>query len=136
MATFKHHIHTLAYMCTTHIHLYTIPGLPTINRTSAISSLLNMAAFLSLTVDFVACQFGSSVDKLLHVRLKFVVLMKLGEASGDVGALAGCVICIASLWEMPWGGERDKPPLLIVSTETKLCQTYLYYRYQFPLKNN
>lgn len=38
-----------------------LPGLPTINVISAISWLLNMAAFLSLTVGLVACQLGSRV---------------------------------------------------------------------------
>jgi len=39
-----------------------VPGLPTMKRISAISSLLNMAAFLSLTVGLEACQLGSTVD--------------------------------------------------------------------------
>jgi hypothetical protein len=95
-----------------------VPGLPTTKRMSAISSLLNIAAFLSLTVGLEACQLGSTVDWPGQVKLKDV-LVKLGDASGDVGALAGCVICIASRCEMLWGGERDRPPLFGVSAVTK-----------------
>lgn len=68
---------------------FILPGLPTIKRISAINSLLNMAALRSRTVDLVACQLGSKVERLEQVRLKFVVLVKLGDARGDVGALAG-----------------------------------------------
>lgn len=69
------------------------------NVMSAISSLLNMAAFLSLTLALLACQLGSIV--LIPagdvVRVKVVVeVAGLGDASGDTGAEAGCVI-IASL---------------------------------------
>jgi hypothetical protein len=105
--------------------LWYVPGLPTTKRMSAISSLLNIAAFLSLTVGLEACQLGSMVDWPGQVKLKDV-LVKLGDARGDVGALAGCVICIVSRWEMLWGGDRDRPPLLGVSAATKEQWTWKY----------
>jgi len=77
-----------------------------------------MAAFLSLTVGLEACQLGSTVDWPGHIKVKDVVV-KLGDARGDVGALAGCVICIVSRCEMLWGGDKDRPPLLGVSAATK-----------------
>lgn len=64
-----------------------VPGLPTIKWTSAISSLLNMAALRSRIVGLDACQLGSSVDCPPDIKLNDVP--KLGEASGEVGALAG-----------------------------------------------
>lgn len=75
------------------------PSLPTIKLMSAINSLLNIAAFRSRTVDFVACQFGSPVFMIGH---KFpldgiqndVLRTAPGEANGDDGdddgALHGC----------------------------------------------
>ena len=83
------------------------------------SWLLNMAAFRSLTEDFDACQFGSRVlwAGLFSVKADVGEVAGFGEAKGDVGALAGCVICTDSLWETLFGGDTDKPPPLIVSTE-------------------
>lgn len=112
------------------------PGLPTKNRMSAINSLLNMAAFRSRTVDLVACQFESSVVRLEHVRLKLLVVIKFGDANGDVGALAGCVICIVSRWEMLLGGDIDKPPLLSVSTRTYNIYTHFGKKYMLSKKYN
>lgn len=103
---------------------------------SAINSLLNMAAFRSRTVDLVACQFESSVVRLEHVRLKLLVVIKFGDANGDVGALAGCVICIVSRWEMLLGGDIDKPPLLSVSTRTYNIYTHFGKKYMLSKKYN
>lgn len=103
---------------------------------SAINSLLNMAAFRSRTVDLVACQFESSVVRLEHVRLKLLVVIKFGDANGDVGALAGCVICIVSRWDMLLGGDIDKPPLLSVSTRTYNIYTNFGKKYMLSKKYN
>lgn len=103
---------------------------------SAINSLLNMAAFRSRTVDLVACQFESSVVRLEHVRLKLLVVIKFGDANGDVGALAGCVICIVSRWEMLLGGDIDKPPLFSVSTRTYNIYTHFGKKYMLSKKYN
>lgn len=83
------------------------PGLPTINLTSDIKSLLNIAALRSLTVGFVACQFGSRVPNGPGDRL--------GVDGGDDGALAGCKICSVSLWAMRCGGDKLNDPLFKVS---------------------
>lgn len=66
-----------------------LPSLPTIKLISAINSLLNIAAFRSRTVDFVACQFGSPVFIIGHEfplgGIQKEVLSAPGEASGDDG---------------------------------------------------
>ncbi len=76
------------------------PSHPTIKLISAINSLLNIAAFRSRTVDFVACQFGSPVFIIEHkFPLDGIQNDELsnapGEANGDDGdedgALHGCV---------------------------------------------
>lgn len=65
------------------------PSLPTIKLISAINSLLNIAAFRSRTVDFVACQFGSPVFIIGHEfpldDIQNDVLSAPGEANGDEG---------------------------------------------------
>lgn len=79
------------------------------NLTSAIKSLLNMAAFLSLTVGFVACQFGSKV-------LPQVPIGEMqGLDGGEPGALAGCITCRLSRCEITCGGDKLREPLFKVS---------------------
>lgn len=79
------------------------------NRTSAIRSLLNMAAFLSLTVGFVACQLGSRV-------LPEVPMGEMqGLDGGEPGALAGCITWRLSRCEITCGGDKLSEPLFSVS---------------------
>ena len=80
-------------------------GGPTTKKTSAISSLLYMAALRSRMLVLVACQLGSSVDALALLKL----IGRLGVVSGDVGVLeppptpdGGCVIWMISLDWPPW----------------------------------
>lgn len=87
------------------------PGLPTTNRTSAMSSLLNIAALRSRTVGLEACQLGSRV-------LSGPIGLIHGLEGGDPGALAGCNIWRLSFWDTVCGGDKDKAPLLIVSAIT------------------
>lgn len=77
---------------------------------SAINSLLNIAAFRSLTVGFVACQLGSVVGSFVswlevmwftetadgECKQNEVELCPLGEPKGELGMLDGCVINILS----------------------------------------
>jgi hypothetical protein len=79
------------------------PSHPTTNLMSAINSLLNIAAFLSLTVGLVACQLGSVVGSspsLFGLTLlgeidegdckqKVVEFCAPGDASGELGMLDG-----------------------------------------------
>ncbi|KAJ8874118.1 hypothetical protein PR048_024959, partial [Dryococelus australis] len=120
----KHSLATEILFPKSYERVSNLPGLPTMKRMSAMSSLLNMAALRSRTVGLVACQLGSMVDWPGDTRLKVVLvavdvaavallLTLLGDARGEVGALAGCVICIASLCEMLCGG--DSPTLFSVS---------------------
>lgn len=46
-----------------------LPGGPTTKNMSAINSLLNMAAFRSLILILLACQFGSMVEALALLKL-------------------------------------------------------------------
>lgn len=78
-----------------------LPGGPTTKNMSAINSLLNMAAFLSLMLIFVACQFGSMVDALALLKLigRCCWLSSGWVVNGDVGTLlleGGCVIWMMS----------------------------------------
>lgn len=71
---------------------------------SAINSLLNIAAFRSLTVGFVACQLGSVVGSSLSLfrlpsespdgdcKQNVVKFCAPGDARGELGMLDGCVI--------------------------------------------
>lgn len=54
--------------------------------------LLNIAAFRSLIVGFVACQFGSWVQSSSDKRLKFCVIGDAIEDSGEAGVLSGWFI--------------------------------------------
>lgn len=102
---------------------------PTTKVTSAINWLLNIAAFRSLTVGLDACQFGSTVvicpdmlvDRVLNAFAPEPLpplLAGLGDASGEVGALAGWVTTMwDSLWDMELGGDTDSPALFMVSTK-------------------
>lgn len=88
------------------------PSHPTRNLMSAINSLLNIAALRSRTVGFVACQLGSVVgssDSWLDAMLLIEAVdgdckqneaepCPLGDASGELGTLDGCVISILSRW--------------------------------------
>lgn len=95
------------------IQTWVEPGLPTINRTSAIKSLLNMAAFLSRTVGLVACQFGSKV--LPDVPIGEIQ----GLDGGEPGALAGCITWRLSRCEITCGGDKLREPLFRVSAAMK-----------------
>lgn len=95
-----------------------------------------MAAFLSKTVDLVACQFGSAVsltfeldEPLDGIEKEFEWLKGPGDASGEDGALTGCVICMLFVcccgccccWPLDpaaglCGGDNKTPPLFKVST--------------------
>lgn len=97
-----------------------LPSLPTIKLISDISSLLNIAAFRSRTVDFVACQFGSPVsivNKLFGI-VNDVELWAPGDINGDDGILDGCVTWIFSrcTCELICGGDNNKCPLFGDST--------------------
>lgn len=48
-----------------------------------------MAAFRSLIVGFVACQFGSCVQSSKDKRFKFCVIGDAMEDSGEAGVLRG-----------------------------------------------
>lgn len=66
-----------------------LPGPPTRNLMSAISWLLNMAAFLSRTVDRLACQFGSWVagGAIMDGGVGVGGALGVGEPVGDGGVL-------------------------------------------------
>lgn len=68
--------------------------------------------YITLTVGLVACQLGSKV-----------LIEPTGEMQGldggEPGALAGCITCKFSLWEMMCGGDKLSEPLLRVSATKK-----------------
>lgn len=88
-----------------------------------------MAAFLSRTVGLDACQLGSAVfgtTNMLTGDVEVVVWTMLGEERGELGALAGWVICMLdSRWEIVWSwldgtDKSGKFPFFRVSEGKKI----------------
>ncbi len=100
---FLHHKIFVKSLATEGFKVCYIPDGPTTKNTSAISSLLNIAAFRSLILVLAACQLGSRVEALALLKL-----MGRGEAKGEVGVLleGGCVIWMTS----PDDGPPTTPP--------------------------
>lgn len=69
-----------------------------------------------LLFDVVISELQPATFKL---NVVLVVDVRLGDARGEVGALAGCRICMASRCETLLGGVIENPPLLQLSAETE-----------------
>lgn len=61
---------------------------PTLNQTSAINALLNMTAFLSLTLNFDDCHWGSMVTKALNDVIKSPEMTGKGDRGAATAAAA------------------------------------------------